>query len=384
MKRRLAAWILLLAFATSASADDSIESWFPGERAVLPAGKEVQGDYFSFGPHVVISGTVHGDLYAAGGEILVDGTVNGDLIAAGGTVIVSGTVSQDARIVGGRVTVSGTIGNNATVAGGDVLVADAARVQGNWLGAGGNVELAGPVKGQVRIAGGKVTVSDAIGGDLVIAAPSIRLTSEASIGRHFRYWSEAEPWIEEGAAIGGTILRRPVPEGLRAERFSRGLTALRLAGTAISFVSTLVLGLILVIVYPVFSLAVDWTIRERPMASLGTGAAALAGIPLLVLFCFATVLGLPLGLVAGAMYVVALYVARIFVMLWAGQLLLQLVSDSPSPRWAFVTGLVLYSLFTLIPFVGGLVTLMTVLVGLGALLLTKTALVRQLRNQQLV
>lgn len=38
------------------------------KRVVLSAGQEVQGDYFAFGPHVEISGTVHGDVYAAGGK----------------------------------------------------------------------------------------------------------------------------------------------------------------------------------------------------------------------------------------------------------------------------------------------------------------------------
>ena len=375
---------MLLAVAGVVEGEDAFDYWLPHERTVLQAGKEVQGDYFAFGPHVEISGTVNGDVYAAGGEVLVDGTVNGDLIAAGGTVIVSGRVSQDARLAGGQVTVSGTIGRNATVAGADVQAIESSHVQGNWLAAGGKVRLSGPVDGHARIAGGNVMVSDTIGGDLFVAAPTIRLTSNASIGRHFRYWSGADPSIDEGAKIRGTVSSRPFPETLKAKRFYEGLTALRFAGTAISFVSTLILGLILVRAYPVFSLAMDWTIRERPGASIGIGAAALIGIPFLILFCFATVLGIPLGLVLGALYVVTLYIGRIFVMLWAGQLLLLLVSESPSPSWAFVTGLVVYSLFTLVPFIGSLVTLVTVILGLGALLVTKRALIEQLREKHLV
>jgi cytoskeletal protein CcmA (bactofilin family) len=367
-----------------AEADEGPASSWRDHHPVLQAGKEVQGDYFAVGPHVVISGTVHGDVYAVGGDILVDGMIDGDLIAAGGTIIVSGTVSQDLRAAGGEVTASGTIGRNATVAGGDIQVSPRGRVKGNWLAAGQQVELAGPIEGEVRIAAAEVTVSDSVGSDLSVAAPSIHLTSNASVGRHFRYWSETDPSIEEGAKIRGTVVRRPIPETLRGERLLEQLTLLKLVWTAISFFSTLIIGLMIVHSYPVFSLAVDWTIRERPIASLGAGAAALIGMPILILVSCATVLALPLGLVLGALYISTLYLARIFVMVWAGQLLLLLVSDSPSPTWAFVVGLVVYSLCTLMPVVGPFVTVSTLFAGVGALLLTKRALVEQLRERRLV
>lgn len=358
-------------------------SW-PESHPVLQAGRDVQGDYLAFGSHVVISGTVHGDVYAAGRDVVVDGTIDGDLIAAGGTVIVSGTVSQDVRIAGGEVTASGTIGRNATVAAGEIHLSQQGRIKGNWLAAGQRVGIAGPIEGDAKIVAAEVTVSDAVGSDLSVAAPAIRLTSNASIGRHFRYWSDADPSIDERAKVRGTVARRPIPEVLQGEWLLERLTALNLAWTAISFFSTLILGLMIVQSYPIFSLAVDWTIRERPLASLGTGAAASLGMPIVILVSCATVLALPLGIVLAALYVATLYLARIFVMVWAGQLVLLLMSDSPSPTWAFLVGLVLYSLCMLIPVVGLFVTVTTLFAGVGALLLTKRALVEQLRERRLV
>ncbi len=384
MGKLLVTVTVTLALAAPAGGEVDLERLMPSERSVLAAGKEVQGDYFAFGPHVEISGTVHGDVYAAGGEVLVDGVIDGDLIVAGAKVIVSGTVSQDARIAGAQVTIGGTIGRNLTVAGGDVQVMEPSHIRGNVLAGAGNVQLAGQVDGETRVGAGNVVVSSRIGGDLAAAAGAIRLTSKASVGRNFRYWSEQAPSIDEGATIRGTVSQRSVPEMLKAERLQEGLTGLRLTVRAVNFVSTLLLGLILARVYPVFSLAVGRTIGERPMASLGAGAAALVGVPLMILVCFATVLAIPLGLVLGALYVATLYLGRVFVMVWAGQWLLLRVSDSPSPGWSFVTGLVLYSLLTFLPLAGGIVMLLTVLTGLGALLLTKKALVERLREERRV
>lgn len=98
----LAVMVCLLG-ASRVEAEDSSEHAEWKKRVVLSAGQEVQGDYFTFGQHVEISGTVHGDVYAAGGEVLVDGVVDGDLIVAGGEVRVSGEITQDVRLAGGTV-----------------------------------------------------------------------------------------------------------------------------------------------------------------------------------------------------------------------------------------------------------------------------------------
>jgi cytoskeletal protein CcmA (bactofilin family) len=363
-------------------AEESSERSKWRELVVLRAGEEVQGDYFAFGPHVEISGTVHGDVYAAGGEVLMDGVVDGDLIVAGGAVTVSGEVTQDIRIAGGNVTLSGEIYRNATIAGADVHVIESAHVTGNLLAAAGNLVVGGLIDGDVRIGAGKVTLSNETGGDLVVAAAAIRLTSNASVGKDFRYWSDDDPSIDEGATILGTVTKRQIPEVVKGEEFRRGLAGMKLVAGTVSVVSTLLLGLLLLRIYPVFSRRVAATIQEQPWVTLGVGGALLAGVPLLILLCMVTVLGIPIGLVLGGMFLVTMYLGRVFVMLWAGQRLLGLMRDSPSVVWAFVTGLIAYFTVSLIPLIGGLVTLLTMVTGLGAVLITKKELVQRLREQR--
>lgn len=385
---RLAIGLLLAmtcaAVPTLVEADESPERFEWQKRAVLPAGQEVHGDYFAFGPHVEISGTVDGDVYAAGGDVLVDGTVNGDLIVAGGRVILSGTVSQDARIAGGQVTVSGTIGRNATIGGGDVQLTESAHVRGNVLAGAGSAHLAGRIDRDVRIGAGNATLSNQTGNDVVIAAAAIRLTSNASVGRNFRYWSETDPSIDEGAIVRGTVTQRLPPEPFKAERFRRALSGIRMAAAVVSFISTLLLGLLLLWVYPVFTETAASMIRERPWASFGWGAAALVGTPVLAVVLVMTVVGIPIGIMFMALYTATVYLARVYAITWAGQLVLRWVSGSSSLAWAFVTGLVVYSFLSLIPFVGWLLSLATILFGLGALLLTKKELVVRLREQQVL
>ncbi len=373
-----------IAFSTVASADEPSHRAFPRERAVLAAGQVVQGDYFAFGPHVEISGIVNGDLYAAGGEVLVDGVVNGDVIVAGAKVILSGRVAQDARIAGAQVTITGTIGRNATIGGADVHLTETAQVRENLLAGGGNVQIAGHIGRDARIGAGKVTISNEIERDLAVAAESVRLTSKATVGGKLRYWSETAPSIDEEATVRGTITHRPLPEGWTIERARRGIVGIRVMAAVVSFISTLILGLVLLRVYPLFTRRVTATIRERPGSSLGWGTVALVATPIVAVSFLVTLFALPIGVILLALYVPMVYLARIYAITCLGEFLLRRQFDSSSHAGTFVAGLILYSILSLIPVVGTLLTVLTILFGLGALLMTKKELIATLREQNQV
>ena len=384
MTTRMVMLLILCMLPAAAQADEPLSRAPWKERAVLRAGQIVQGDYFAFGPHVEISGIVNGDLYAAGGEVLIDGVVNGDVIVAGAKVILSGTVAQDARIAGAQVTVSGTIGRNATLGGADVHLTETAKVRDNLIAGGGHVQLAGSVGRDARVGAWKATLSNQIERDLIVAAGSVRLTSKATVGGRLRYWGEAAPSIDEEATVRGAITQRPLPEGWSIERARQGLVGIRLMAAFIGFVSTLILGLVLLRVYPVFARRVTATIRERPTAALGWGTVALVATPVVALSFVVTLFALPIGLLLFALYGATVYLARVYAITYVGQILIRRQEDSSSLAWPFVAGLVLYSVLSLIPVVGGLLTLLTVLFGLGALLVSKKELIETLREQHQV
>ena len=380
----IAMLMALLSASAPSYADESSPRTSLGERVVLRSGQVVQGDYVAFGPHVAISGTVNGDVYAAGGEVLMDGVVNGDVILAGAKVTLSGTVSQDARIAGAKVTISGSVGRNMTVGAADVYFTDTAKVQENLLAGGGSMQLAGHVGRDARIGAGAVTISNEIVRDLAVAAESVHLTSKAVVGRNLRYWSETAPSIDEGAVVRGTTTQRPLPDGWTLEGARRGIFGVRVLAAAVSFLSTLILGLVLLHIYPLFARRVTATMRERPGRSLGWGTIALVGIPIVAVSFLVTLFALPVGVVLFALYVATVYLARVYAVTCLGQFLFRRQPDSSSLARPFVVGLVLYSILSFIPVVGGLLTLLAILFGLGALLVTKKELIDTLREQNQV
>jgi cytoskeletal protein CcmA (bactofilin family) len=340
-----------------------------GESIIVPAGTVIEGDYAAAGETVQISGTVNGDVYAAGRDVLVDGVINGDLLAVGGMITVSGAVSENLRAAGGHIVISGTIGRNSTIAGANVEITQAAMLQGELLAAAGDMGVEGRIARNARMAARDATVSARIGGSLTVAAKSVRLASNAVVEKHFRYWSVADASIDQQATVLGRVIREQVPESLTAWNGGRLLAALWFSLALINFTSTLVLGLLLIHLFPTNTERIASTMAQRPAASFLWGVTVCMLTPILAAVLMMTVIGIPLGVLLLALYLMSLYVARIYVMACAGQ---QLVAWSSRPiqlSWAFVSGLVLYTVLKLIPIVGAFVSLSAVLFGTGATVL---------------
>lgn len=242
----LLAVVVLIPGPVMPVAEERTDSDWIGRTATVAASEVIEGDYFAFGSLVTISGTVNGDVYAFGGQVLIDGRVNGDVLVAAGRVSVSGGVSQDVRVAGGQVSLSGDIGGNVTVAGGSVELARAAVIKGNLVAAGGNIHVAAPVGRQARIAAGSVIISSRIGQNLDAVAGALTITSNAEVQGDVRYMSRREASVDSGARIRGRLSRTVPPEfgGLTPRRVAAFLAGGALFLMAVSFVSTLALGLL--------------------------------------------------------------------------------------------------------------------------------------------
>lgn len=378
-RRAAAAAVLLVAVAVAlacfcpsalAARDDAPHE---GRVMTVPEGEVIEGDWFATGSRVEMMGKVTGDLYAFAGEVTVGGEVEGDLLAAGGTVRVGGDVARDARVAGGEVSLKGSVGRNLTVAGGSVRIERGAAIEGNVVAAASELFILGSVGGSVRSATGALTLAGRVARGVEASTGNLTVASGAEVEGDVNYESSREATIEKGADLGGSVVRTSLTEGhlAPAEAAREFFTGAGFFARAMSLVSTLVLGLLLVRLAPGFSLSAGATITGRPWASLGLGLAVVVTTPVVVVALALTVLGLPLAVMVAALYVPLLYASRVFVMLRAGSLIL---SRGGHPGWAFFIGLVAYTVLTLVPFAGGLVTLATLLWGTGAFLIAARSL----------
>jgi hypothetical protein len=90
------------------------------------------------------------------------------------------------------------------------------------------------------------------------------------------------------------------------------------------------------------------------------------------MIAFFLIVTIPLSFVLGLAYLIALYIAKFYVAIWIGNVILRRggrMDVSPVP--SMLLGLVIIYIVTAIPIAGTLIAFLTVFLGLGALLQRK-------------
>lgn len=363
--------IPLFTFATDAS-------YKARKTITVPSGQTIDGDFFAAGEEVEISGTVRGDVYAAGANIVIDGTVEGDVLAAGGSVRITGTVDHDIRIAGGQLDIGGAIGGNATVTGGDITFSEAGSVNGNVVVAGGNVVLASHVGGDVTSAGGTVSVSGDVDGKMDSHNDTLRLTSNARIGKTLTYASPREASIDENAKVtGGVTYNQTAHTTMPNKKIVGMIAGARTVKIAISFIAFLIVSLLIARFFPVFAESSRAILTTRFWAAAGVGALVLIATPVIAILLMVTIVGLPLGVIMILLYFPLLYIGKFAAIFAIGRLILK----NKNAYWALLAGTAAYYAIMLIPVAGSLITSFVGLAGVGAWILAKKKLYGALKHQ---
>ena len=408
--------LALLAVLLATSPGWAVESQ-SGDQVIIGPDEVVDDDLYATANEIVVEGTVRGDLVAFGRSVTVDGTVEGDLIGAGQSVEIGGEVDDDVRIAGQAL----LLNEDASV--GDDLIAAAYSLQnepesnvgGTLWYAGYQALLAGTVGEDLAGAANALTLGGEIGGDADVdvdgeeggaappafvpvpqvpiptVEPGLTLTDSALIGGNLTYQSSTEAQIDPGARIEGDVVREERPVEEEEEEAARSPLTETVLDALGSLVALVLVGLLLVWIVPGWIRHRAYTVLDRPLASLGWGLLGLVAFPilgvvvLLVTILLAIVLGLltlgglvaliiVLGLLAEAALVLALwistgYLALIVVSFFAGVLLVEAIRPGRGRGRVLplVVGLILYVVLRAIPVLGPLVSLVVVLLGLGAI-----------------
>ncbi|OGD84587.1 hypothetical protein A2165_02415, partial [Candidatus Curtissbacteria bacterium RBG_13_40_7] len=353
------------------------------KNVILPKEEIVNKDYFAVGDTVTLAGTVNGDAYIAGGIVNIEGQVNGDLIAAGGTVNLKGNITNDARVAGGEIVVSSQIDGNLTVLGGSVNIASGANVGGSLVSGSGNLNVFAPVGKGATIGSGNVTLGSTIDGDVVAGVGQLILTPNASVAGNLTYWSDQDVQVQPGAEILGQTTHNFPPKPQK-DQPQKVFAKVALTFKIIGFISALIIGFLLIRFLPVFTKKTTETINQKFWNSLGLGFLSIVLIPIVFIILILIVVTIPLALMLLVAFLITLYLAKIFVALWVGQMILQRLDRKLGDYWTYLLGLVVIYIVTWIPIIGWLVGLIVLLTGVGALQLTKYNTYKQLRSKNLI
>ncbi|MEA3324334.1 MAG: hypothetical protein U9Q37_04250 [Euryarchaeota archaeon] len=353
-------FIAVILICTPATATEMVAA---DQQYNLGEGEVLEDDLIVAGGTIMIDGDVFGDLIAAGGDIEVAGRVDDDAWITGGSLIIDGEIGDDLRAAGGAIHLRGSVADNAMIAGGTIAASSNSAVGGDLDVAGGSIEITGHVGRDLSCGGGSVVLGGAVDGNATIFADDIRILQSARIQGDLEYTSDKEIEIPAGTVMGDVVYKR-------SEKKVEDIYS-KITSSIISFLSILLIGLLMVRFAGNTTIRVSDTIATHILKSLGSGVLLLIAIPLIALILMITLIGLPLGLIVLFAYIVILYISKIFVGLAIGRRIVTYAKkEISSPYWHLVVGLIVIAFATKLPLVGFLISLIVILVGLGALVMT--------------
>lgn len=219
------------------------------------------------------------------------------------------------------------------------------------------VEEGQVVEGDINVVGGDVTVAGTVDGDVNVVGGNIILRGDGRISG-------------QEHAVGGDVAQAVVPwAGNNAAMPSYAYGRDHRMWWRIAWD---VVVLLFFLIFPLRTRMAVGRLEQHPAMATGAGLFGwVAVVPLAVLLAVTIVL-IPLIFVEFVLLAASVFIGTAALALLVGRRFYELLSPNatPTPLVALVLGLTLLTAAQLVPIVGVLVTLLTALVGLGAVLLT--------------
>jgi cytoskeletal protein CcmA (bactofilin family) len=331
-------------------------------RVVVGAGEIVDDSLAVAGDVVAVDGMVTGNLFAAGHRVILRGTVKGDLVAVGERVEIEGTVDGNVFAGGGTVFVRGSVRRSVHGAGNTVRIDSSGRVDGDVVGFAGTIDFDGRVGRDLVAFAGMTNVRGDAGRNASVRTRRLHVEAPARIGgnlvAHVR--DAAAVQVDEGAIVSGKTETRLLPK--EKSRYTRvGFYVWKLIWLAAAFLVGLALHALLPGLFPA---RLPGTVAL--LRAAGLGFVALVVVPAAALLLMLTLIGLPAGLLILGLWCAGLYLAQILVATLVGRGFLQ-KADAPPASIApvLLVGLVLVAVSVNLPYVGGLLRFVVLVLGLG-------------------
>jgi cytoskeletal protein CcmA (bactofilin family) len=342
----------------------SAQTFRTGDNVNFPVNQTVDSTIFTSGRTVNIAGTVNGDIFCAGQTVTISAQVNGDIICAAQNINVTGTVQGSVRLAGQMVVVDSSVDGSATIASQSFTLGSKGEV-GRDLSVGtSDTALNGKVGRDLAAAGANIVVANEIGRNIKGTVDQLKLDSTADVKGNIDYTSSNDLERASGATVDGTISRSDPPQDSKASKGN--MLDFGFAWFAYCLIAFLVIALTLILAIPEFVHRSSDKVLAKPYKAPLIGLAVTLLGPIVLIILAFTVVGIPLAILLGLIWLVILLLSGPFFAYLVGRLILR---RSNQALLIMLVGALVVLVAYFIPIIGFLVMLAAVWVGTGMIVL---------------
>ncbi|KYC51098.1 MAG: hypothetical protein AMQ74_01167 [Candidatus Methanofastidiosum methylothiophilum] len=331
--------IILLVFALLLPGIYAAQTINDETQKVVTIENDVNDDLFISGDKVIINGNINGDLFAGAGEVLVNGNVTGDAYIAGGNVTINGNVIGGLIVGAGQATISGNTGK--IIAGcGDLAI------KGNTdkiIAVSGNVKIypTSTVQRYAYISTGGFENQGTILGELNLSAE--QLIEKGNVGS-FNY--------KKSTAF---------------QDFSKGIKSFFTVLSILTTLGILILGIIFIKLFPKLFFGLEKEVEKDYIIKTVVGFFLIIGAIIGLIILAVTMIGLPLALILGMFFIMALMISGLVVSYCTGNFVTKRLNFKTGELGIFIIGFAIIIILKMIPILGFIVGLVVVSLGFGSI-----------------
>ncbi len=363
-------FVLLFVFFPSTSHAISVRS---GDNITVPRDVIINETLIGTGQNVTVNGNVASDVFCAGQSLKVVGVVQGDVLCAGQTLRIEGTVNGDVRFAGQTLIIAGTVERNVAFLGQELIIEKNGRINGEIMSAGQSVNIMGVVSRDISGVMQDLYVTGTVNGKVDVESQKVTLADDALIKGNFSYRSPQKAEILDNATVSGRTNYKQIElqtQNKQASEFAKFFTLVWLVGQIMSLVSFTLFAILLAFFLPKLIQELVEGIKHDKISLFGWGLVVLFLTPILVIFLLFTLIGIPIAVLLGLIWIIALMLSKMLAGIYLGHEILSYNKKKTYkvslPLASFVGVPVLW-VITWIPIIGWLISFVAMTLGLGVL-----------------
>lgn len=319
-------------------------------------------DLFKADNTVNVSEGMDGSGFVAGNFVDVNTKVNGILFAAGNEVKTSG-ISDYAFIAGNIIKVNNHNFRDGFIAGSSIDI-EGSTIERDLYVTGERININSNIGRHVYLSGSNIIINGKVNGNVTAYGKTVTVGDNAVITGTLKYSEDSELKISDNATIGNKVAEKSTQLDVNVGKVS---FVSRISSMFISLSNILLIGLLLMLFMPKNFEKIKEMKSNSILKSLGFGFLTLIAVPIASIILLITVVGVSTSLISLLFYFASIYLSTVFTSYYLANLTIG--NKVKNKYLLFIIGAFVISILKLIPFVGILVSICSLLIGLGLIVI---------------